>query len=39
MAAASAELWRSAFDPDGALETMTGRIASAMTRRRPAEVA
>jgi pimeloyl-ACP methyl ester carboxylesterase len=39
MAEASAELWRSALDPGGALETMIGRIASAMTRRRPAEVA
>jgi pimeloyl-ACP methyl ester carboxylesterase len=39
MADASAELWRSAFESGGALETMIGRIASAMTRRRPAEVA
>jgi pimeloyl-ACP methyl ester carboxylesterase len=39
MADASAELWRSAFEPGGALESMIGRIASAMTRRRPAEVA
>ena len=39
MADASAELWRSAFDPGGALESMISRIASAMARRRPVEVA
>lgn len=39
MAEASAALWRSAFDPGGALESMIGRIAAAMARHDRVEVA
>jgi pimeloyl-ACP methyl ester carboxylesterase len=39
MAEASAALWRSALDPGGALESLIGRIASAMARQDPVEVA
>jgi pimeloyl-ACP methyl ester carboxylesterase len=39
MAEASAALWRSALDPGGVLESMIGRIASAMARHDPVEVA
>ena len=39
MAEASAALWRSAFDQNGALESMIDRIASAMKRGQPVQVA